>query len=39
MRNAKDEEREQMLADLDHPCISSPLQIIDILEETALGND
>ena len=32
---AKDEERDQMLADPDHPCITSPLQIIDILEQTA----
>jgi len=32
---AKDEEREQMLNDPDHPCITSPLQIIDILEATA----
>ena len=32
---AKDEEREQMQNDLEHPCITSPLQIIDILEETA----
>ena len=32
---AKDEEREQMLNDPDHPCITSPLQIIDILESTA----
>ena len=32
---AKDEEREQMLNDPDHPCITSPLQIINILEATA----
>ena len=32
---AKDEERDQMLADPDHPSITSPLQIIDILEQTA----
>ena len=32
---AKDEEREQMLNDPDHLCITSPLQIIDILEATA----
>ena len=32
---ANDEEREKMLKDPDHPCITSPLQIIDILEETA----
>ena len=32
---AKDEEREQMMNDPDHPYITSPLQIIDILEETA----
>ena len=33
---AKDEERDQMLADPDHPCITSPLQIINILEQTAM---
>ena len=28
---ASDDEKEQMLADSEHPCITSPLQIIDIL--------
>ena len=32
---AKDEERELILNDSDHLCITSPLQIIDILEATA----
>lgn len=33
---AKSEEVEQMKNDPDHPYITSPLQIINILEETAL---
>ena len=33
---AKDEEREKMLNDPDHLCITNPRQIIDILEGTAL---
>ena len=32
---AKSEEVEQMKNDPDHPCISSPLEIINILEESA----
>ena len=35
MSCSKDEEREQMLAAPDHPCIQSPLDIIKILEESA----